>query len=257
MTVDGSSPAGIRTAGISAIVLDIEGTTTPISFVYDVLFPYARRHLRDYLAGRWKSSEVQGAIERVRVEWSDDVTRGENPPPWFDDDEDASRTSAAAYLEWLMDRDRKSPGLKLLQGYVWESGYASGELKGAVFPDVPPSVKRWRDSGLKVAIYSSGSVLAQKLIFGNTPEGDLTPFFTDFFDTAVGPKTSPESYERIAHSLNCPTNSMLFVSDTIKELESAHDAGCRVLLCIRPGNHAQGRTGGVAAINRLDEIPFG
>ena len=134
---------GIGTAGIGAIVLDIEGTTTPISFVYDVLFPYARRHLRDYLTDRWNSSEVQGAIERLRVEWSEDVTRGENPPPWFDD-EDAGRPSAAAYLEWLMDRDRKSPGLKLLQGYIWESGYASGELNGAVFPDVPSTLKRWR-----------------------------------------------------------------------------------------------------------------
>ena len=237
---------------IDAIVLDIEGTTTPITFVSDVLFPFARRHLREYLQDQRDSHDVRAVILRLRQDWAEDLARGESPPHWADS-ADARASSIAAYVEWLMDRDRKSPGLKLLQGHIWDRGYRSGELKSVVFPDVAPAIQRWRASGVKVAIYSSGSALAQRRLFEHVPEGDLTPYLNEFFDTAVGAKTSPDSYGRIAAALQCSTGHMLFVSDAMKEIEAARRAGCQVLLCVRPGNADQSPSS-VDAVQSLQEI---
>ena len=139
------------------------------------------------------------------------------------------------YLTWLMDRDRKSPGLKELQGQIWEAGYQAGVLHGQVFPDVPAAIRRWRALGLAVAIYSSGSVLAQRRLFESTREGDLTPLFSGFFDTAVGAKVSAGSYTTIAARLNCAPRQVLFISDVTAELRAARDAGMQVLLSIRLG----------------------
>jgi enolase-phosphatase E1 len=238
---------------IEAVVLDIEGTTTPIAFVYDVLFPFARRHLREHLRDRRTNEETRSAIRSLRAEWADDVARGEAPPPWVGDDEPAP-SSVAAYVEWLMDRDRKSHGLKLLQGYIWERGYRSGALKSEVFPDVAPALAEWRRLGVAVAIYSSGSVLAQRLLFGHTAEGDLTAYLRGFFDLEVGPKTSPESYRRIAAALVRPADRLLFVSDAVQELEGARAAGCHALLCVRPGNPAPPPAPAFAAIHSLNDI---
>ena len=221
---------------LDAIVLDIEGTTTPIAFVYDVLFPFARRHLRAFLRDEQSRPRPDAvfadAIARLALEWADDVARGNTPPVLTPGD-------PAAYLEWLMDLDRKSPALKSIQGLIWELGYRSGELTSEIFDDVGPALERWRGAGLRVAIYSSGSVLAQRLLFGHTPAGDLTPLFSGFFDTAVGPKTSADSYRTIAAALGCATDRMLFVSDVVVELEAARDAGCRTALAVRPGNPPQ------------------
>ena len=145
----------------------------------------------------------------------------------------------ASYVESLMDRDRKSPGLKLLQGLIWEDGYRAGVLKGEVFADVPPALQRWRDAGVDVAIYSSGSELAQQLIFGSTADGDLTRFISRFFDTAVGAKNAPASYRRIAAELGRAPHRLLFISDVTSELDAAAAAGCAVALCVRPGNRPQ------------------
>jgi enolase-phosphatase E1 len=195
---------------------------------------------------------VREVIRRLRGEWADDVA----PPPWSDEPS-AELSSVAAYVEWLMDRDRKSPGLKLLQGYIWERGYRSGALKGEVFPDVGPAIQRWRGSGIAVAIYSSGSVLAQQLLFAHTSDGDMTPLVNRFFDTEVGAKTSPDSYRRIAAALQCPTNRLLFVSDASQELDAARQVGCEVLLCARPGDPAPPAPPGVDRIHGLDEIGVG
>ena len=241
---------GLRAHGIRAIVLDIEGTTTPVAFVYEVLFPFARAHLRQYLEEHAGTAEVSQAIARLRAEWSDEVARGDAPPEVTDDDPE----SIAAYVEWLMDRDRKSPGLKLLQGHIWESGYRSGALVGEVFDDVPPALRRWRDARVDVAIFSSGSVLAQRLLFGHTPYGDLTPLIDAWFDTASGPKTSPDSYRRIAADMRCEADGLLFVSDVTAELDAARAAGYRTLLCVRPGNAARARTSESAIVQRFDEI---
>jgi enolase-phosphatase E1 len=229
----------LRAKGVQAIVLDIEGTTTPIAFVYDALFPFARMHLREYLQNPANAGQLREPLQRLHEEWLVDSDHGHYVP--------------AEYVEWLMDRDRKSPGLKLLQGQIWEEGYRRGDLTGEVFPDVPPALERWRDTPVDIAIYSSGSVLAQRLIFSTTPHGDLTPFISRFFDTASGAKSSPDSYRRIAADLGCPPDRMLFVSDVTIELEAARSAGCQVLLCVRPGNRPQPKHS-FAEISTFDEI---
>jgi enolase-phosphatase E1 len=220
---------------VRAIVLDIEGTTTPIAFVYDVLFPFARTHLGEYLRAAARSAALRAALQQLQRDHADEVSRGEHPPEWSASDPGR----VAAFVEWLMDRDRKAPGLKRLQGQIWARGFRDGVLRGEVFPDVPPAMRRWCDAGIRVAIYSSGSDEAQRLVFGTTASGDLTPLICRFFDTAVGPKMSAESYRRIAQELGCATNDLLFVSDVVAELDAARTAGCEVVLAVRPGNPAQ------------------
>jgi enolase-phosphatase E1 len=144
---------------------------------------------------------------------------------------------ATEYLLWLMDRDRKSTALKSLQGKIWKSGFLAGELVGTVFPEVPEALARWSKQA-KVAIYSSGSVEAQQLLFRYSSAGDLTPFITSYFDTRIGPKTSPASYRAIAEQVQAAPRSILFISDLIRELDPARDAGCQTRLSIRDGNAA-------------------
>src|SRR5262245_26929970 len=140
------------------ILLDIEGTTTPITFVYDVLFPYARQHVSDYVRN--------ADLTDLRHEYDDDVRAGNNPPDWTN--------GPASYVHWLMDKDRKSTALKRIQGEIWLEGYRSGELHGEVFDDVPPALERWRAHRADIRIFSSGSILAQRLLFSTTGSGDLT-----------------------------------------------------------------------------------
>ena len=223
--------------GVRGVVLDIEGTTTPISFVHDVLFSYARAHLREFLNREGVAGHAQAAVRVLEDERAADHVDGD----------------LATYVEWSMDRDRKSPGLKVLQGLIWAHGYGDGTLRGDVFPDVPPSLERWRAAGLELAIYSSGSVQAQLLLFGTTPFGDLTPRFAHFFDTAVGPKRARESYQRIVREMKLAANQLLFVSDIPEELGAARAAGIQTLLCIRPGNAPQANHDG-QAIRSFDEI---
>jgi enolase-phosphatase E1 len=239
----------LRERGIHVVLLDIEGTTTPIAFVYDVLFPFARTHLRDDLQQHGGSAPVREAAALLHDEWTRETAREDKPPDW----PDRSPASAVTYVEWLMDRDRKSPGLKLLQGLIWQRGYAKGELRGEVFPDVAPAFRRWRASGVAIAIYSSGSVLAQRLLFGTTAFGDLTVDVMAFFDTSVGAKTARDSYRRIAETLGVPAAEILFVSDVGDELEAARSAGCQVLLAVRPGNRVE-RFDAAATIHSFDEI---
>ena len=220
---------------VDAVLLDIEGTTTPIAFVHDVLFPFARASLREYLADPTNAAAVESIESALKAEHQ-----------W--------RESVPASVEWLMDRDVKSTALKDLQGRIWERGYRAGALHGDVFPDVGPAIRRWRQHGLDVAIYSSGSALAQRLLFASTPDGDLTPLLAGFFDTAVGPKTSPESYERIAGLMGHPPGRVLFVSDVTKELAAARQAGLQVRLSIRPGNAAQPDASSFDTIRSFDEI---
>lgn len=203
----------LRELGVSVVLLDIEGTTTPISFVYDMLFPYARARLRDHLS----PAEVERA-------------------------------------ERLMDEDSKDPWLKRVQGEIWERGFARGELHGDVYPDVPAAFDRWQTAGLTIAIYSSGSVVAQRCLFSTTRHGDLTGFLTAFFDTAVGPKRSPESYGHIARALDQRPNRILFLSDVVPELDAAHAAGMHAILCVRPGNAPATPTTSTPVVRSFDEI---
>jgi enolase-phosphatase E1 len=226
----------LREHDIEAIVLDIEGTTTPVSFVYDVLFPFVGRELRSYLQENLDAAHVREPLQLLRREWHEDVARGAAPPRWQNEDRDRQIASITAYAGWLMDRDRKAAGLKALQGHIWARGYDSGVLRGEVFPDVPEALARWREAARTIAIFSSGSVLAQQMLFRTSASGDLTRYIDAFFDTTVGPKMSADSYRRIAATLRRPAGRMLFVSDTAEELEAARAAGWVVLMCVRPGN---------------------
>jgi enolase-phosphatase E1 len=245
---------GLRDRGVTVVLLDIEGTTTPIAFVYEVLFPYARARVSRFLSDHLDSDDVLTAVRQLRREWIEDCARGDDPPCWPDTEPDVHVPSVTAYVEWLMDRDRKSPGLKSLQGQIWQVGYASGDLKGAVFDDVPAAFERWRRDRISTAIYSSGSVLAQRLLFGTTAHGDLTRLVAAFFDTAVGPKASPASYEAIVRALGVPAHDVLFVSDVARELDAASAGGLQTALCVRSGNPDQLVSPGTPVISSFDEL---
>jgi enolase-phosphatase E1 len=214
---------------MTVILLDIEGTTTPIDFVYEVLFPYARKHFADFLNRHSSSAEVREDLARLREDHEADIEQGRTPPAYDE--------SPVNYLHWLMDSDQKSTPLKSLQGKIWEEGYRAGELKSRIFADVPPAFERWRQENKRIYIYSSGSVLAQKLLFKHTEAGDLTPYISGYFDTNIGPKAEAESYRRIAAAVQSP--QIVFISDVTKELAAARAAGMQVILSIRPGNHPQ------------------
>jgi enolase-phosphatase E1 len=216
---------------VRALLLDIEGTTTPVDFVTRVLFPYARGHVRDFLVRR--ASEVQDDLVLLFSEHETDEREGRSPPPWRDGSPAESLDSAAVYVHWLMDRDRKSTALKALQGRVWDEGYQAGHLRGQVYPDVPRAFARWRAQGRDVAIFSSGSVLAQKLLFSRSEAGDLTPFLRGYFDTTTGAKGDAESYRKIARALAEEPQAVLFLSDITAELDAARAAGMATGLCVR------------------------
>ncbi len=219
---------------IRSILLDIEGTTTPINFVYQVLFPFARRRMHDYLSQHWSADDVQTDLTLLREEHAADAEEGLNPPAF-----PAELDSMIEYISWLMDNDRKSTPLKSLQGKIWQKGYEAGELLSQVFDDVPPALERWQQQGKQIYIYSSGSVLAQKLLFAHTVAGDLTPLLSRYFDTTVGAKQGAESYRRIAAGIQQSPETILFVSDVVAELEAASAAGMPCVLSLRPGNHPQ------------------
>ncbi len=226
----------LSAAGVHVVLLDIEGTTTPIDFVTGVLFPFARERMRGYLEASLSSDpEIANAVTALGDEHDQDVGSGLGPPVWHDEPGDARLNSVVIYLHWLMDRDRKLHALKVLQGRVWEEGYLSGTLRGTVYPDVPGALERWTAAGVKVGIFSSGSVLAQALLFAHSTAGDLTPLLSWYFDTAVGPKVETSSYRRIAEAVSVAPASILFISDVTRELDAAQAAGFETLLCIRPG----------------------
>jgi enolase-phosphatase E1 len=224
----------IHRPGVRVLLLDVEGTTTAVSFVSDVLFPYARAHLREFLQAEAPGNHaVRDDLAVLLAERRAEKEAG--APEWLGGGPDETLASAAAYAEWLMDRDRKSTALKSLQGRIWEGGYRSGVLKSHVYPDVRPALERWRAQGRSVAIFSSGSVLAQRLLFAHTAEGDLTPLIDAYFDTTTGPKREEGSYRRIAELRRVEPGAMLFVSDVPAELDAARRAGLETALCVREG----------------------
>lgn len=217
--------------GVRAVLTDIEGTTTPLSFVLDVLFPYARRRLDAACASG--DARFGEPLRLLREEHEAEKAGGANIAdiaglPDFGD--------GAPYAHWLMDRDRKSTALKMLQGMLWEEGYRSGELKGQVYPDVAAALRTWKERGIRARVFSSGSVLAQKLIFGHSDQGDLLTFFEGFHDTTTGPKQVAASYQAIAEAFALPPEQILFLSDVTAELDAARAAGMPTGLLIRPGN---------------------
>ncbi len=237
---------------IRIILLDIEGTTTPINFVYQTLFPHASRKLESFLREHAQDPEIQSLIQELREQHELDERNGLEPPAWTDHAEEVRLHSSVAYGQWLITRDSKCTPLKSLQGKIWQQGFEGGELRGEVYPDVPIAFERWRRQKKIICIYSSGSVLAQQLLFRTTPSGDLTSYITAFFDTCMGAKSEVESYKRIAAALEYAPQQFLFISDAVKELDSAQSAGMQALLCDRdsratspPTEHVIGSFDGV------------
>lgn len=214
-------------SGVRAVLTDIEGTTTSISFVYDVLFPYAEARLDDYLSRPGPGPELAGAIEHLRREHEEEARDGAALPDFG---------NGAPYARHLMSLDRKSTGLKALQGLIWDEGYRSGALRSQVFPDVPPALRAWSEAGVRLRVFSSGSVQAQKLLFAHAEQGDLSGLFEGFHDTTTGPKQEPASYQAIAEAFALPPAAILFLSDVRGELDAAARAGMRTGLLVRPGN---------------------
>jgi enolase-phosphatase E1 len=226
----------IDASQIRVILLDIEGTTTPVEFVYQTLFPYASRKLEPFLREHFQDPEIQSLIQDLRAQHGADEHEGLNPPGWMNDPDAARLRSCVAYGQWLIVRDSKCPPLKALQGKIWHEGFTSGELRGAVFPDVPVAFERWRRQKKIICIYSSGSVLAQQNLFRTTASGDLTSYISVFFDTRVGAKAEGESYRKIAASFSYAPHQFLFISDAVKEIEAARSVGMQALLCERDGH---------------------
>lgn len=220
------------------ILLDIEGTTTPIAFVTQVLYPHARAHLRSFLDRHGRLPPYLALMDAFREEHAVDRQSGAPVPPWPAPGVD-SRPAVQAYAEWLMDRDRKSPALKELQGYIWEEGYERGELVGQVFEDVPRAFRRWRSEKVRLGIFSSGAVLAQRWLFRCSSAGDLSTCLHWYFDTHTGPKQDPRSYAQIAAEVGEVPPDILFVSDVVAELNAARAAGLNTVLSLRPGNAPQ------------------
>jgi enolase-phosphatase E1 len=231
----------LSAAAIEVVLCDIEGTTTPISFVHDVLFPYARARIPAFLDAHEDDDEVRAIVDALRSEMRS-AAGGEQ-----------RSGDIVEYLNLLMDADRKSGPLKALQGLIWQEGYATGELRGEVYPDVPNAFARWTSAGVRVAIFSSGSVLAQQLIFGRSMAGDLTGFLSAYFDTRVGAKGEPDSYRRIAETLGVPAIRVLFLSDVVTELAAARGAGLHTLLVVRPPGSIPDASG-FDAVTRFDAI---
>ena len=209
-----------------SILLDVEGTTSSIDFVYDVLFAYAKKHIADYLQAHASDPTVSDIAQALGQEAG--ITAD------ICDSEGCTRVVLAAID--LMNNDVKSPPLKSLQGRIWKSGFQSGQLVSHVFDDVPQSLARWSTSGIDIRIYSSGSIEAQKLFFSHTTAGDLTSHLRGHYDTTTGPKREKESYQKIAHDIGINPEGILFLSDVGAELDAARAAGMATGATIRPGN---------------------
>jgi enolase-phosphatase E1 len=243
----------IDASHIRVILLDIEGTTTPVEFVYQTLFPYASRKLEAFLREHAQDSEIQSLLDDLRAQREADERAGLQPPGWMESPEDARLRSSVAYGQWLIVRDSKCPPLKSLQGKIWQEGFASGELRGEIFPDVPVAFERWRRQEKIICIYSSGSVLAQQNLFRTTASGDLTSYISAFFDTRVGAKSEGESYKKIAASSSFAPRQFLFISDAAKEIEAAQSVGMQAILCQRK-NCASLQPEGDTAIHTFDGV---
>jgi enolase-phosphatase E1 len=208
---------------IRFVLTDIEGTTSSITFVHEVLFPYARARMADYVRMHTDLLSVQACIAEAKETMA--LEQGL--------DADTERV-IEQLIQWI-DEDRKHPALKKLQGYIWRFGYENGDFKGHVYEDVLPALRLWQDRGMGLGVYSSGSVEAQQLLFGFSVEGDLNPYFSANFDTAIGHKREPASYAAIAQELGLPAKEILFLSDIGAELDAAKAVGMHTCQLLRPG----------------------
>jgi len=216
----------MKIKNVKYILTDIEGTTTSVKFVYDVLFPYFRSHigeLRDMVSQESvqtafrQTVELAASLENKKLNSVDDIIN--------------------TLYRWS-EEDRKITPLKTVQGVLWQNGYESGEIKGHVYEEVAECLKSWKEQGIELGVFSSGSIAAQKLIFGYSESGDLTPYFSHYFDTTTGGKRELETYPKIAEAVNVSAESILFLSDIVEELEAARAAGFQTVQLVRPGTTA-------------------
>lgn len=221
---------------IRAIVTDIEGTTGSIAFVHEVLFPYARRHLGAFLRRHHQQAEVARQLEAAREEAAEP---------------EADLERLIAILEGWIQEDRKATPLKALQGMIWEAGYQAGDFTGHVYPDAAEALRHWQAAGIALYVYSSGSVQAQRLLFGHSDLGDLTPLFAGYFDTTTGPKREADSYTRIVEGIGQAPEEVLFLSDVIAELDAARAAGLATCQLVREPGMV---TGDHPVATRFDEV---
>ena len=249
----------VKMIGINCILLDIEGTTCPVSFVKESLFLYADNNLESFMVRKRHEPGIKALIQEVKKAWRHEsdpeapshLTASEDP---ITESQIATeREMELKYLRWLMQKDKKLSALKELQGMIWREGYTKGELKSPLFEDVAPSLRQWSNYRFKLAVYSSGSVDAQKLLYQHSCVGDLRFLFQDWFDTNLGRKINASSYMKIAKKLNASGSQILFISDSTKELEAAYDSKFRVLFSNRPGN-PESDPGKFEGINSLSEV---
>jgi enolase-phosphatase E1 len=238
---------------IRVLLLDIEGTTTPVDFVYKTLFPYAASNVEPFLRTHFSEPEIKALVQDLKAQHERDNTEGQQPTAWLSGSDEEQLSSCVAYARWLIARDSKCTPLKTLQGKIWQQGFANGELHGEVYPDVPPAFERWRQQQRQICIYSSGSVLAQQQLFQSVLSGDLTPYIAAYFDTHTGIKTAAASYTKIATSLGRSPREFLFVSDAPKEVQAAHSAEMQAVLCDRSAPASAQPSPG-ETIHTFDEI---
>ena len=227
---------------IRAIVTDIEGTTSDIRFVHNVLFPYARERLPAFLNAQQYIEPVKTILDNLREEIAQP---------------DATTADLLDALLQFIDEDRKSTPLKALQGIIWRDGYVNGDFTGHLYPDVLPALEKWKAKGIDLYVYSSGSVAAQKLLFGYSDEGDITHLFSGYFDTLVGAKREVQSYRNIAEQLGVPPVQILFLSDIHQELDAAEQAGLRTVQLIRGDDDAASHHHQVSSFDHIkpEQIP--
>jgi enolase-phosphatase E1 len=223
---------------VKAVVTDIEGTTSSISFVKEVLFPYAAAHMKSFLREHWQDDKVQEQIAALANDSGEVVD---------------SVDAANAILQRWIEEDRKATPLKALQGMIWKAGYQNGAYTAHLYPDTAPALRRWHQAGLPLYVYSSGSIAAQKLFFGYSDAGDLTPLFSGYFDTTTGMKQEAESYRKIAAAIGVPASEILFLSDIEGELNAARDAGFQTTLLDRDG---KAPASGHPCVSTFDQIPL-
>lgn len=262
---------------IHHVVLDIEGTTCPVEYVSEVLFPYAAHHLAGFLATYGHDPNVATLVKQVKEAWKQDTDpsaqalrqcEADTHQEAMDHQSSASIQASSqtasphddlervvVYLQWLIQQDRKLPALKELQGLIWEDGYRSGLLQGPLFADVAPALKRWHAAGLILSVYSSGSRKAQQLLYQYSNAGDLRPLFKHWFDTKIGSKLEPNSYEQICKHLASPPADVLFISDSLAELQAASHAGLMVLHSDRSQHpNPTQDTGGFSSIRSFSNL---
>jgi len=244
---------------VKAVLLDIEGTTTPITFVHDKLLGYVKENLKEYLSSRFESEEVQADVDALRVQAASDKEAGvEGAVEIAAKEEELEKVvqSVVDNVAWQMENDRKSDSVKQLQGHMWRDAYKTGKVQGEVFDDVVDALKAFKAADLRVFSYSSAPADTQKLLFGYSEKGDLSEFFAGNFDSSTGAKTEKESYTAVAGEIDVSPAEVLFVTDLPREAAPAAEAGVKVAVIVRDGNTAltEEEKSQYTVINSLSEV---